>query len=477
LAHNALSGEWPESDQSSLAWAFPTDANGKLPELLALICCEAIRIQPSVLLTGEVIRAYSDRLVHAIPEVGTAIKDDAWLEEVLKRIVDLGIGISDLPRVGRSIREHEGSSACETAEAIIGELASETIGLIAPEEIWPELGSGDLNNPEDLVTFVQTGMLEETGIVLPRVVLEHGDQLPARTFAIRLNDLTSLPTALLPPDICLVNDTSENLQLLGESARPAINPATGQPASLAPLSSRERLEAAGLTTWSRAGHVILQLAATVRRHLHTLVSQDRMLAQLDILEELFPAVVRAARAQLSPAELAALLRKLAGNGVPLRDLVPVLERVVDLPIVELNSARYWLLNDPVYSTIGDSARTPRHDPQETFVRAGLRNQIAQRFASEPGTLVAYLLDANLEKMASESNLSESDENRILDAIARELRLLPKTASVPVILTTANVRGPLQQLVRASHPLLVVLAYQDLPASIAVQPVARISLDL
>ena len=91
--------------------------------------------------------------------------------------------------------------------------------------------------------------------------------------------------------------------------------------------------------------------------------------------------------------------------------------------------------------------------------------------------MAYLLDANLEKMASESNLSESDENRILDAIARELRLLPKTASVPVILTTANVRGPLQQLVRASHPLLVVLAYQDLPASIAVQPVARISLDL
>jgi type III secretory pathway component EscV len=201
-----------------------------------------------------------------------------------------------------------------------------------------------------------------------------------------------------------------------------------------------------------------------------------MLAQLDSLEELFPAVVRAARAQLSPAELTVLLRKLAASHAPLRDLVPALERIVDLPAAELGSARYWLLNDPGYSAIAASTRAGGYDPIEAFVRGGLRHQIAQRFASDPGTLVAYLIDPDLEESARDPNLSEANKDRILDAIGSELELLPRTVRVPIILTTADVRVPLEQLLRTSYPLLVVLAYEDLPASIAVQPIARISFD-
>jgi len=475
MAASLFTGSWPGPDEraDSAAWSVGAEDPTRLADVVGLVCYEAIRTRPSVLMTREAIRSYAKRLATEMPELTSMADDEEWLREILSAVIDLGISVADVGHVGRVLREHEGAVACQAAEAIIGELAADTIGLKVPDEVGAEMGLGDSSNPDDLIAFAETALFEEAGIVMPRVVLEPCDELPPGTFAVRVNDLTSLATLLLPPDTALVNDTSERLSLGGEMAQPVLNPATDQPGSLVRSSRREVLEAEGLTTWNRAGHVILELATILRRQVAMVVSQDRMLAQLDVLEEYTPAVVRAARAQLPPAELTALLRRLAADRVSLRPLVSVLERIVDLPAQEAGMGRYALLTDPVHPAAGGSP-SPRENAADSFIRTGLRYHLAQQFAPFPGTLVAYLVDPQLELMACAPGRSEEAENRILDAVAGELSALPPTARTPVILTNAATRGTLQQLLRSRYPLIVVLSHEDLPASVAVQPIARIA---
>ena len=293
--------------------------------------------------------------------------------------------------------------------------------------------------------------------------------------AVRINDLTTMPCPLVPPDSCLVNDTPERLRLMDCEARPATVLGTDQPGAMVALADQARLEAAGLTTWTTSGHVCLQVAVELRRHLASMVSQDRLFAQLDIVELTYPELVPAARSQLPPAELTRLVRRLAQDRVPLSNLPVLLERLVDLPADDLGWQRYTVLDDPVRSPRAEHEPPPGHDRVEQFVRTGLRHHIAEQ-SSRGGVLVAYLLDHELEARISAPVLTVEVEELVLAALRDELRHLPSTATTPVLLTSGHARPRLQALTRTVLPAITVLAHDDLPPETVVQPVARIRAD-
>jgi len=64
---------------------------------------------------------------------------------------------------------------------------------------------------------------------------------------------------------------------------------------------------------------------------------------------------------------------------------------------------------------------------------------------------------------------------ILRALRAELAYLPPTALIPSVLTFVEARSTLQRLVNSEFPRMSVIAHEELPPGINVQPVARISL--
>ncbi len=470
----ALRGAWPDIDDLADAdgWLASTTP-GEAREVVGMCCAQAIAATPSILLTDEAVVAYAQALAIAYP-AGPAVAEPAVLAGLLRDVVDLRIGIGDVDRVAALLGETDDmDDVAQRTELLVAALAADTVGVLVPGPVAAQLGVCDTDDPDDLLGVVASGLFEETGLVVPRLVLEDSDGLPEGTFAVRVNDLTTLPCPLIPLDSCLVNDTPARLSLMGCDGRPATIPGPDKPGAIAPLEQSPRMEDTGLTTWTTTGHICLQLAVELRQELASVVSQDRLFAQLDILELTNPELVPAARSQLPPAALTRLVRGLARDRVPLRHLPIVLERLVDLPADGLGWERYSVVDDPVPSPRPEHEARPDYDRIQQFVRTGLRHHIVDH-VSRDGVLVVYLLDHDLQTRLGAAELTEEVEELALAALRDELRHLSATVTTPVVLTSSQTRTRLQALTRATLPGITVLAHEDLPSETVVQPVARVT---
>jgi len=64
--------------------------------------------------------------------------------------------------------------------------------------------------------------------------------------------------------------------------------------------------------------------------------------------------------------------------------------------------------------------------------------------------------------------------RLCDAAYAELTHLPRTAGVPVVVTSGRLRGDIRTRLRYEFPELTVVSYDEIPDRFNVQPVARLS---
>ena len=109
------------------------------------------------------------------------------------------------------------------------------------------------------------------------------------------------------------------------------------------------------------------------------------------------------------------------------------------------------------------------------LRAGLKRQICHKHARGTQTLVVYLLDPPIQAMLEGAAVAETEHDRIAEALKAEIDRLPEMASVPAILTSAKARPHLHAMLSAEFPQMAALSYDELPAGLNVQPIARIAL--
>jgi len=240
------------------------------------------------------------------------------------------------------------------------------------------------------------------------------------------------------------------------------------------------LEAAGLTVWDQWGFVILALAETLRQNGACFVSPDFTSMQLRRLAQDYPELVSLSRQRIPLETLTRVLSGLAEERISIRDLKLILERLLDTRYARDPVSRYIVLDDRL--TIDERSMIAVSDSDEwnlEFVRAGLKPQLAHEFSRKTGTLVVYLLSNEIEQLLingtdGQSGLAETDATRVLDAIHAELAYLPPTAQRPLLLTCGAARRQLWRLVREEIPRMTVLAHEELPRGLNVQPIARIS---
>ena len=319
--------------------------------------------------------------------------------------------------------------------------------LIDPQYLR-DLTSGG-GTTDDLFPFARDGLFVELGVTLPAFHFRRDPTLRPGGFAFRLAGHDVPPRIGLTAGTILVNDTVEQLRLLGVQAEASANPATGAPASIAPAEHDEMLVAAGLTTWTPMGYLILCFADAVRQHAYRYVSTDLLGEILESAGRAWPDLEEMAAGLLPQVETAEVLRDLVRERVSIRNQHRILELLLR-----------WLTEDE-----------PPED-QLAYVRAGLAEQIASSAARGARTLVAYLIDPELEHEFTEAPGLAA--GRLREAVARELASLPPTAQVPVMLSQDSIRMRVRDALLPRFPRMHVLGYRDIPATFNIQPVARIS---
>jgi type III secretory pathway component EscV len=397
-------------------------------ELAASVCRAAISAQPTIVTNT----------------------DDSALNAAL----DLGMSIAN----GDHVMEGHSSNNDDLVEQRIAAQAAKTIDIHIDPLYFKMLSAGGA--AEDLFRFLRESLFQELGLPLPPFHLYPDPSLKRDAFAFRINSVRTLPRIGLPAGTILVNDVPERLALLDIDADPTLNPSTRQPAAITSQEHKDSLEALGRTTWNPFGFLILTFAAALRRGAHALMSRNVAANMTQQLEKVYPFLVQAAETHVPPDLLAPVLRELLLDGVPIRNLRRIMELLLR------------------YETIG--APDPFLD-RITFVRSGLADVIAHKFARGNTTVVAYLLDPEIENaLGDHKNCLHPDSHeeplaeRLAAALRAELSRLARDAQIPVILTRDELRRPLRALLRHDFPQMVFLAYGDLPPTYNVEAVARIS---
>jgi len=330
------------------------------------------------------------------------------------------------------------------------------LGEALAAEVLGEGGSGPLLERE--VPRLRDEIFLDLGVALPGVRARAAGGLEPASYLIALQEVP-VASGELRPGRCLALGAPSVVASAGATGEEGVDPTTGRVATWVEPSTRDALEAAGITVLDPSAVIAMHVGALVRRRAGDLVGIQETQSMLDQLERVYPALVRnVVPKPVSLALLTDVVKRLAEEGVSVRALREILEA---LAVYAPNE------RDPVALT--------------ELVRAALRRQITHRHAPS-GTLAVYLLDAAIEDAIRDSvqrtatgsylALAPDTARDILDAVRRELER-GTGGGAPVILTQADVRRFVRRLVEVELPDVTVLSYQELAPEVSVQPLARI----
>jgi hypothetical protein len=435
-------------------------------EFVCSSCLEIVKLQPAVLFGPAQARAYAEALVSALSApISSRAPDPDLLKSSLGSLLEMRISVANVAAVAEVLAHEPGRSPDLVVEDLIDALCAEAVEIQLPRALLQELTIRWEKEGLTALPDLRDGLFLELGIELPPLRFVPIENLMANCFTFKVNHVTSPPLRGLDSSQCLINDTAERARLESLTAFAITNPATGQPGSVIDLGEESKAQALGLTTWNQLQYLVLCLADFLRRHAWCTVCSRGVRHQLQIAERYFPSLVSKFRSRHADEELTTALRALVRDRVSVQNLRAILERWLDYDI--LKGA----------SSTADSRRDAVLESAVAFARVGLGRELGHKAARGTNTVVVYLLDPEIERMASQDSYSQlgNHGDDILRALRSELGYLPPTALIPNVLTFVEARSTLQRLINSEFPRMSVIAHEELPPGINVQPVARISL--
>lgn len=237
----------------------------------------------------------------------------------------------------RGIAEEAQQAAAAEANAVATRPAEpENVAALLPlDPLELEIGYGlvplvDADEGGDLlgrVAMVRRQMATELGLSLAPIRIRDNIQLGSHDYAVKIRGVEVARWSLMPGQLLAMNPGTAELPLDGI---PTVEPAFGLPAVWIGEAQRERAEISGYTVVDATSLVVTHLSEVIRRNAAELLGRQDVRALLDSLKERLPAPVEELVPDLmTVGEVQRVLQTLLSEGVPIRDLVTILETLGD----------------------------------------------------------------------------------------------------------------------------------------------------
>ena len=365
---------------------------------------------------------------------------------------------------------------------------SETVAVsvYVSDELSDVQTPADDNTLAEALSLMRDGLFNELGIMLPVVRLDNDPTLRPNEFRFNLNGRAYPRMSGLDQNEYLVNDTVERLKLLDIHGRRGRNPATGLESTIVEedQTASAACDRAGLTTWGPAGYLVLTLAAEIRKTAASFQTVEATRYLLDTQRSSLSSLVDAALDRFSVAEIALVLRELLEEELSIRNLRSILESMLSVNgTTNVDLGRYIVFTGPAQilcpAPYGWTIDRLGAEHYANVVRRSMGRYIAHKHTGGGNTLTVFLIDPAIERRIADLEtgpLSGDEIARLGTALRSQLGDSSHLSQKPVILTSVDVRKRLRQLIAPEFPDLAVLSYQELPADLNVQPMARVSWD-
>ena len=323
------------------------------------------------------------------------------------------------------------------------------------------LPPGGLNRMAgELLPAARMQFFERTGIALPAIVVRpHAPGLAAGGYRLCLKEIP-LAQGEIVPGAGLALDTVDHLRTLGIAAQPAVHP-EGRAAAWIPAGELVSARLQGVPTLEPDEVIVLRLLHLLGQHGHEFIGIQETQDLLDCLQRTHPALVRELVPKIiSPALLTEILRRLAEEGISLRNLHEILGALAE---------RIPMDPDPVTLT--------------EQVRAALRRPITFAHTGGSHALAVYFIDSMIEETLRESIQPHSTgsslalEPELAADIIKAVGRAVADRSAPVIVTAADLRIHVRRLIATEHPQVAVLSYQEIEPTVKLESLGRITVSM
>ncbi len=338
--------------------------------------------------------------------------------------------------------------------------------LLTLETLQIELGYGlvslaDARKGGDLlerVTGVRRNFAQEMGMLIPPIRLRDNLQLGANDYRFLLKGNPIAQGQLMPGHWLAMNAVNTKANLKGI---PTIEPVFQLPATWVSDVERKSAEVAGYTVVDAASVLVTHLAESVRRHCHQILSRQDVQSLLDHLKQAHPAVVNElVPALLNVGQVQRVLQNLLAEGISIRNLAGILEKVSD------------------YATL-----TKNPDELSEYARRALGPQITRTYQGNNGGLRAITFDPKLEQQLAQGLRQSATEvalvvepklaRHVMDILSKAVQQMLSAGHPPVLLCAPPLRLAFRRFFEATFSELAVLSYAEIPPRIQIQTAAVI----
>jgi flagellar biosynthesis protein FlhA len=338
--------------------------------------------------------------------------------------------------------------------------------LLHLDPLQVELGYGlialaDKRRGGDLlerITNVRRTFAQEMGVVIPPIRLRDNLQLAPTEYRFLLKGNPVALGELRPGHWLAMNATKSKLVLKGV---PTIEPVFQLPATWITDPERKTAEVGGFTVVDAPSVLVTHLSETIRRRSHEILSRQDVQVLLDTLKQTHATLVNElVPAQLSVGQIQRILQNLLAEGISIRNLSGILEKVSDY-----------------------AAFTRNPDELSEQARRALGLQITRSYQAQNGSLRAITLDPRLEQTIAQGVRQSQTEislvlepglaRHITDMLSRFVQQMLAAGHPPVVLCSPQIRLAFRRFFESAFADLTVLSYSEIPPRIEIHNAATI----
>jgi flagellar biosynthesis protein FlhA len=303
------------------------------------------------------------------------------------------------------------------------------------------------------VTGVRKTFAQEMGVIIPPIRLRDNLQLEANQYRFLLKGNPIVQGELMPGHWLAMNASNSKTVLKG---LPTVEPVFKLPATWIGDAERKNAEISGYTVVDAASVLVTHLSETVKRNCHEILSRQDVQNLLDNLKQTNGTVVsELIPAQLNVGQVQRILQNLLAEGVSIRNLAGILEKVSDY-----------------------AGMTKNPDELSEHARRALGPQIIKPFQGDNGGLQAITLDPRLEQQMAQGvrqtpteislTLEPKLARHVMDSLSQRIQQLLTAGLPPVVMCAPQLRLGFRRFFETAFAELTVLSYAEIPPRVEIQ---------
>jgi flagellar biosynthesis protein FlhA len=360
---------------------------------------------------------------------------------------------------GETAAAGNGAAAGAKPAAAAGADKLET--LLSVDALQIELGYGlvslaDARKGGDMlerVTGVRKTFATDMGVIVPPIRLRDNMQLDANQYRFLLKGNPIAQGELMPGHWLAMNAANSKTVLKGV---PTVEPVFKLPATWITDIERKNAEVSGYTVVDAASVLVTHLSETVKRNCHEILSRQDVQNLLDNLKQTNPTVIsELIPAQLNVGQVQRILQNLLAEGISIRNLAGILEKVSD------------------YANV-----TKNPDELSEHARRALGSQIVKPYQADNGSLQAITLDPRLEQQIAQGVRQTPTEislmmepklaRHVVDTLSQKVQQLLSAGHPPIIMCAPQIRLAFRRFFETTFADLTVLSYAEVPSRVQIQ---------